>query len=106
MELSRENDTELFYRTKEQQENAYQAVKETLAKFPEEGQLYMYAGDICRKLKKYEEAFPYWEKANALNQDTGFLDSRYSMAFCYEELGEYEKACSIWDEIAAISLEW
>lgn len=90
------------YYWSEQQENAYQAVEEALAKFPEEGPLYLYAGDICRQLKKYEEAFPYWEKAFALSK---YLDSKYSMGFCYEELGEYEKACGIWDEIAAILTE-
>lgn len=147
MELSRENDTELFYRTKEQKvmllsqtrqgegciaeqkqavkeapqsfgewkclvagyywsglmEDAYQAVKEAITRFPEEAGLFMYAGDICRKLGKQKEAFPYWEKAAAL--DTRYLDSKYSMAFCYEELGEYEKACSVWEDIAAVLTE-
>jgi tetratricopeptide (TPR) repeat protein len=29
-----------------------------------------------------------------------WLDSWYSMGFCYEELQEYEKAVAMWEEIA------
>ena len=29
-----------------------------------------------------------------------YFDAKYSKAFCYEELGQYDKAYSIWNEIA------
>ncbi len=47
--------------------------------------------------KRYEEAFTYWQKAIDMGLD--YLDTKYSMAFCYEEIGEYQKAYKQWDEI-------
>ena len=29
-----------------------------------------------------------------------YFDAKYSKAFCYEELGQYDKAYAIWNEIA------
>ena len=40
-----------------QYEECYQAAKESIAKFPEEADFYNLAGDVCRELKKYDEAF-------------------------------------------------
>lgn len=39
-----------------------------------------------------------WDKALELNDQ--YFDAKYSEAFCYEELGQYVKAYSIWNEIA------
>ena len=36
----------------------------------------------------------------ALELEPEWLDAAYSMAFCYEELGDYEKACDVWEKIA------
>jgi len=69
-----------------------------LEKFPEEGLLHVYAGDACRKLKRYDEAFPHWEAAVQL--DDKFLDALYSMAFCYGDLGQFDKAAAVWEDIA------
>ena len=60
--------------------------------------LHVYAGDACRELKRYEEAFPHWEAAVRL--DDKFLDAMYSMAFCRGDLGQFDKAADIWDDIA------
>lgn len=81
-------------------EKAYDCAKEAIQKFPEAALLYVYAGDSCRELKRYEEAFAFWEKSYEL--DNTWLDAKYSIGFCYEELGEYEKAYAVWTELADI----
>ena len=77
---------------------ALQVCEEALLTFPQEGLLHVYAGDACRELKCYEEAFTHWEAAVAI--DTKFLDAMYSMAFCREELKQYDKAAVLWEDIA------
>ncbi len=69
-----------------------------LERFPEEGLLHVYAGDACRELKRYEAAFPHWEAAVRL--DDKFLDALYSMAFCRGDMGQFDKAAVIWEDIA------
>lgn len=69
-----------------------------LEKFPDEGLLHVYAGDSLRALKRYEEAFPHWEAAIRL--DSKFLDAMYSMAFCRGDMGQFDKAADIWEDIA------
>ena len=77
---------------------ALQVCEEALLTFPQEGLLHVYAGDACRELKRYEETFTHWEAAVAI--DTKFLDAMYSMAFCREELKQYDKAAVLWEDIA------
>ena len=60
--------------------------------------LHVYAGDACRTLKRYNEAFPHWEAAVRL--DDKFLDAMYSMAFCHGDLGQFDKAATVWEDIA------
>ena len=79
---------------------AYDYVINAIKRFPDEALIYAHAGDICRQLEKYEEAFTYWNKS--LELDNTFLDSKYAMGFCYEALGQYDKAYGIWKELAAI----
>lgn len=79
-------------------EEAYEKFKHAISVFPNEWELYIHGGDICKKLKKYDKAFEYWNKAEELG--TAFMDGKYSKAFCYEELEQYEKAYYIWCEIA------
>lgn len=81
-----------------QPERALKVCEEALAKFPEEGLLHVYAGDACRELRRYGEAFPHWEAA--VRMDARFLDAMYSMAFCRGDMGEFGKAADIWEEIA------
>ena len=80
------------------EEKAYEWFLKACSKFPDKAALYVYGGDTCKNLKKYDEAFQYWRKA--LELDDTFYDARYSMGFCYEELGEYGKARDIWLGIA------
>lgn len=79
------------------QNRALEVARAGLARFANHGALYVYTGDICMALKRYEEAFAAWEKA--LEIDPDFFDAIYSMAFCYEELGQYEKAASVWETL-------
>lgn len=79
-------------------EKAYELVLEAIKSFPDEDCVYIYAGNICRALEKYDEAFAYWNKA--LEIDNTFLDAKYSIGFCYEEIGEYDKAYQTWKELA------
>lgn len=86
-----------------QPQKALETSERALMQFPEEGQLHVYTGDACRALKRYEQAFVHWEKAADL--DVKYVDSLFSMAFCREELGQYEKASVIWEDIARRLME-
>lgn len=69
-----------------------------MEKFKDVADLYVYAGDICKNLDKFNEAFGYWDKA--IEIDGKCYDAKYSKAFCLEETGEYQKAYDLWSEIA------
>ena len=92
------------YYLAKQYEEGYCVVKDAIAKFPEDSELYGIAGDMCKELKKYEEAFRYWEKRYELEPQ--MLDSLFSIAFCREESGEYDKAYEAWLRIVDIMNEW
>lgn len=81
-----------------QPERSLQICEEALAKFPEEGLLHVYAGDACRELKRFGEAFPHWEAAVRL--DDKYMDAMFSMAFCRGDMGQFDKAADIWADIA------
>lgn len=78
-------------------DKALEVVTEGIGRFPDKAALYVHAGDICRSLKRYDEAFDHWHKA--LELDSSYLDAVYSMGFCYEELEQYQKAHTIWVEL-------
>ena len=78
-------------------ERALELAEEAVSKFPENALLCIYAGDICRALKRFDEAFDYWKRAREL--DKAALDPYYSMGFCYEELGRYAEACEVWNDL-------
>lgn len=76
---------------------AWRYVRKAEQKFPESATLHLYAGDVLRSMKRYGEAFSHWERALEL-EPRGF-DAAYSMGFCYEEMGEYGKACEVFAKI-------
>ena len=86
------------YRYNGEEEKAYEWFLKAIRKFPEKAALYVYGGDACKNLGRYEEAFSHWDKA--LQIDPSFHDAKYSKGFCYEELGNSQKAYDIWYEIA------
>lgn len=81
----------------EENEQALAIAQKGIERFPDKAALYIHAGDSCRALKRYKDAFSYWQKA--LELDRTYLDAVYSMGFCYEELGQYKEACQIWTEL-------
>lgn len=60
-------------------------------------EIYTGAGDICRNLKKHDEAIEYWNKA--FEFETGNISCLFSKAGAYEEMEEYEKAIEIYQNI-------
>ena len=79
-------------------EEAYEKFKYAVSVFPDNWELYIHGGDICKKLKKYDKAFACWDKAEKIG--TKFMDGKYAKAFCYEDLEQYENAYKMWCEIA------
>ena len=73
-------------------------VQKAEAKFPESAILHIYAGDLLRDMKRYSEAFPHWQRA--LEMEPQWCDAAYSMASCYEELGDWTNACAVYTQIA------
>lgn len=78
-------------------ERALEVAFQGIERFSDKPSLYIHAGDICRCLKRYEEAFAHWQKALAL--DHTYLDAAYSMGFCFEELSKYSEAYRVWTEL-------
>lgn len=86
------------YQLGEEYEKALELAQKAETKFPENAYLHIYTGDLCRSVKRYDEAFLHWRRA--LEMEPEWLDSAYSMAFCYEELEQWEKAREVWEEIS------
>ncbi len=59
----------------------------------------MYAGDICKDLRQYDEAFIHWHRV--LELDKSISAASYAMAFAYEELRQYDRAYQVWTELLA-----
>lgn len=66
--------------------------------FAESAILHVWTGDLLRLNKQYDEAFFYWRRAAEMEPD--WFDAAYSMAECYEELGDYDKAYQTYLRIA------
>ena len=81
----------------EEYDKALEVAAEGIQRFPDKAALHVHAGDICRSLKHYKEAFTHWHKAVEL--DSSYLDAVYSLGFCYEELEQYQRAHTVWTEL-------
>ncbi len=84
----------------EKYEKAYSVFIEAIERFPDDWKLYIYGGDICRALKKYDQAFVYFDKAGTLGTD--FFEEYYCKAYCYEAMGEYEKSYQTFMELSEL----
>jgi tetratricopeptide (TPR) repeat protein len=73
---------------------ALEVFEQAEKKFKDRALLYVYGGDLYRSLGRYDEAFACWDKV--LELDPEVCDARWSKGFCYEELGEYQKAYEEW----------
>lgn len=69
---------------------AYNIFTKAIKKFPDDWRMYIHGGDIAKKLKKYNEALAYYEKAGEIG--TYFCDEMDCKVGLYEETEEYEKA--------------
>ena len=81
-------------------EKALECYHTAVKKFPGEAILYVYGGNLYRRLKRYEEAFACWDRA--IDRDLGFTDALWAKAECYEELEDYSSAHAVWEQI----IEW
>jgi len=81
----------------EDNKNALEVFQKAETKFKDKALLYVYGGDLYKKLERYEEAFVCWDKV--LELDPGVTDALWSKGFCYEELGEYQKAYEVWTRL-------
>lgn len=82
----------------EEYQTAWALAQKAEQRFPENASVHVYIGDLCRAMKRYEDAFAHWKRARELEPQ--WMDAAYSMGFCCEELGDYEKAYEIWSGIA------
>lgn len=79
-------------------EEAYAVFNQSVEKFTDDWRMYIHGGDIAKKLKKYDEALAYYDRAGEIG--TYFCDELYCKANLYEDLGESEKAIEIYRKIA------
>ena len=86
------------YSFAEKYDTAWEWVKEAESRFPESAILHIYAGDLLRSMKRYDEAFHHWKRA--LEMEPEWCDSAYSMASCYEEMGDWANAYAVYSQIA------
>ena len=86
------------YTYAEDYDAAWDWLQKAESKFPESASLHIYAGDLLRSMKRYDEAFSHWKRA--LEMEPAWCDAAYSMASCYEELGDYENAWAVYNQIA------
>ncbi len=86
------------YQMGEEYEKALDLAGQAEKAFPESAYLHIYTGDLCRSVKRYDDAFRHWRRA--LEMEPEWLDSAYAMGFCYEELEDYEQAAEVWEGIA------
>ena len=86
------------YSFSEEHDIAWKWIEKAESKFPESAMLHIYAGDLLRDMKRYDEAFSHWKRA--LEMEPEWLASAYSMASCYEELKDYANASIVYTQIA------
>lgn len=86
------------YSFAENNDSALEWATKAAVKFPENALLHTYTGDLLRSMKRYEEAFTHWKRA--LEMEPEWCDAAYSMASCYEEMGDYAGAFEVYQQIA------
>lgn len=84
-------------------ERAYQAFIKAQERFSDKWELYLIAGYVCKALKKYEEALTYCDKSYNLGAE--YLDALYTKAFCLQEMGDYERAYTTWQQLIEVLKE-
>ena len=80
-------------------EEAWELIQKAEKRFPENYLLHVHIGDLQKDRKCYDEAFRHWRRA--LELEPKWLDAAFSMGFCYEELGQFDKAYDVWCGVVA-----
>ncbi len=80
-------------------EEAYEKVVRALEIEPDDMDALTCAGDICRKLMRYDEAIRFWDRA--YEADCSSISCWFSKAEAYAEIGEGEKAIRQYEQILA-----
>lgn len=62
-----------------------------------DGMFTIYAGDACRALGRFDEAFAHWERATELCPEAA--DPLFSIAFCLHEQGKYAQEAEAWARV-------
>jgi len=86
------------YSFAEDYHTAREWVRKAEEKFPENATLHIYTGNLLQAMKRYDEAFLHWKRA--LEMEPQWCDAAYSMASCYEEMGDYANAYEVYTRIA------
>lgn len=86
------------YQENGQLDAAWHWAQKAETSFPENAMLHIYCGDLCKAMGRFDEAFNHWHRAKQM--EPTWMDSWYAIAFCYEELEDYDHAVQAWDAIA------
>lgn len=78
-------------------QNALNLFEKAEEKFKDSAILYIYGGDLYRRLKMYDKAMDCWDKS--IEIDNSFTAAMWSKADCYEEIGDNINAEKVWLEI-------
>ncbi len=73
-----------------QYDRAYAAYAEAIAKYPDDWKLSIFGAECCVHLQRYDEALALYHRAGELGTD--LHDDLCGMAWCYDRMGDYEKA--------------
>lgn len=83
-------------------EEAFARFQAAIQRFGNVPELYVFGGNICKMLNRYDDAFLFWDRA--LELDPTCRDAAYAKAHCLEGLGQTKEACELWERLA-IELE-
>jgi len=82
-----------------QHEECYRQFKTAVARFPDTSELYIFGAGSCKRLGRPEEAIQWLDKG--MEMDPDLMDTRYSKAECYEDMGDWARAMEAWNACAA-----
>ncbi len=86
-----------LYLNVDKYEEAYENYKIAIDKYPDCWNLYSSGAWACMSLERYDEALELFRKCGEFKPY--FHDDLDGMAFCYEKMGEYEKAISVREKL-------
>jgi len=88
------------YEGEEMYDKALEICLKGLAKFPNNTLLLNLCGEIHNFLEQHEKAFACWQ--TIIQHEPNVHDTYYSMAFAYDELGEYSKSIEMWEKLDSL----